>query len=413
MDSNAASACDREMLASNWDLAIWGDAGDNRFTPALHMRTALRVILLSLLALALPGVSRADELSDLNAMILRDPANVELNLRYARLAEEKGELKKALSAYERVTVNSPLNYEAQEGFRRIVRKLQPEGTRVSLELGGGWESNPARDARGGKSDWLALVRAELRDERSIGEVSWRTIGSAIGEFYRDQGNAINYASAGAVTGPIWDVTPQFSLHTAVGGGAALYGEHKLYEEAVAAFTLESGFWNGVQTGRLRVGFRGYGEFYGGSSGIYADVSERFGFIGVLEKNDIVVVMPWFRWSDIAGTPLHLPLEETQPGRYWETGLRAEYFRPLAPWILVGASMAASYRKYSEATILRSGASVLRRDATYLPGVAVIFPKLLWDNADLRVDYKYEDNRSNVPFDTYVDHQITTSAIFRF
>jgi hypothetical protein len=123
-------------------------------------------------------------------------------------------------------------------------------------------------------------------------------------------------------------------------------------------------------------------------------------------------MPWFRWSDIAGTPLHLPLEETQPGRYWETGLRAEYFRPLAPWILVGASMAASYRKYSEATILRSGASVLRRDATYLPGVAVIFPKLLWD-ADLRVDYKYEDNRSNVPFDTYVDHQITTSAIFRF
>ena len=53
------------------------------------------------------GVSRADELSDLNAMILRDPGNIELNLRYARLAEQKGELKKALSAYERVTVNSP------------------------------------------------------------------------------------------------------------------------------------------------------------------------------------------------------------------------------------------------------------------------------------------------------------------
>src|SRR5687767_10087225 len=150
------------------------------------MRTAFGIILSALLALT--GVSRADELSDLNAMILRDPGNIELNLRYARLAEEKGELKKALSAYERVTVNEPLNYEAQEGFRRIVRKLQPEGTRVSLELGGGWESNPGRDARGGKSDWLALVRAELRDERRIGELAWRTIGSAIGEFYREQGN---------------------------------------------------------------------------------------------------------------------------------------------------------------------------------------------------------------------------------
>src|SRR4051794_28358469 len=98
--------------------------------PGLHMRTALSIILLGFLALAPTGVSRADELSDLNALILRDPGNVELNLRYARLAEEKGELKKALSAYERVTVNSPLNYEAQEGFRRIVRKLQPEGTRL-------------------------------------------------------------------------------------------------------------------------------------------------------------------------------------------------------------------------------------------------------------------------------------------
>ncbi len=376
------------------------------------MRTAFGIIILSAL-LALTGVSRADELSDLNAMILRDPGNIELSLRYARLAEQKGELKKALSAYERVTVNEPLNYEAQEGFRRIVRKLQPEGTRVSLELGGGWESNPARDARGGKSDWLALVRAEIRDDRRIGEVAWRTIGSAIGEFYREQGNAINYASAGAVTGPIWDVTPQFSLHSAVGGGAALYGDHKLYEEAVAAFTLESGFWNGVQTGRLRVGFRRYDEFYGGSDGIYVDVSERFGFIGVLEKNDIAVVMPWFRWSGIAGTALHLPLEETQPGRYWETGLRVEYFRPLAPWIIVGASMSASYREFSDVTILKNGDRVLRRDRTYIPALAVIFPKLLGDTADLRVDYRYEDNRSNVPFDTYVDHQVTTSAVFRF
>jgi hypothetical protein len=384
-----------------------------RIAPARHMRTAFSIILLSLLALPLIGESRADELSDLNAMILRDPGNIELNLRYARLAEQRGELKKALSAYERVTVNSPLNYEAQEGFRRIVRKLQPDITRVSLELGGGWESNPGRDARGDKSDWLALVRAEIRDERRFGDVSWRTVGSAIGEFYRDQGNAVNYAAAGAVTGPIWDVTPQFALHTAVGGGAALYGEHKLYEEIVAAFTLESGFWNGVQTGRLRIGHRGYGEFYGGSDGIYADVSERFGFIGVLQKNDIAAVMPWFRWSDIAGTPLNLPFEETQPGRYWETGLRGEYYRPLAPWIIVGASMSASYREYSDITRLASGAPVLRRDRTYIPAVAVIFPKLLWATADLRVDYRYEDNRSNVPFDTFTNHQVTSSAIFRF
>jgi hypothetical protein len=381
--------------------------------PALNMRAAFGLILLCLLTLAPTGVSRADELSDLNAMILRDPSNIELNLRYARLAEQKGELKKALSGYERVTVNDPSNYEAQEGFRRIVRKLQPEGTRLTLELGGGWESNPARLANGGKSDWLALVRAELRDDRRFGEVSWRTIGSGIGEFYRDQGSTVNYATAGAITGPIWDVTPQFTLHAAVGGGAALYGENKLYEETVAAFTLDSGFWDGVQTGRLRFGLRRYGEFFGGSDGLYIDGSERFAFLGVLQKNDIVSVMPWFRWSDIAGTALQLPFEETQPGRYWELGLRGEYFRPVTRWMIVGASLAAGYRHYDDVTILKNGTKVLRRDWTYLPGLSVIFPKVLWDTADLRIDYRYEDNRSNVAFDTYVDHQITTSAIFRF
>jgi hypothetical protein len=378
------------------------------------MRTTFSLVLFSFLLLAPAGVSRADEMSDLNAQILRDPGNIELNLRYARLAEQKGELNKALAAYERVTVNSPLNYEAQEGFRRIVRKLQPDSTRLTLELGGGWESNPARDARKEHSDWFALARAELRDERKVNDdFSWRTIANATGEFYRTQGDRVNYATAGAFTGPVWDLTPQFALHAALGGGAALYGEHTLHNEAVAVFTLESGFWDGVQTGRLRLGFRRYGEFYGGSDGMYVDLSERFGFIGVLTKNDIVVAMPWFRWSNIEGTPLNVPLEETQPGRYWEAGLRGEYFRPIADWLILGASLSVGHRRYADTTFLNDGTPVLRRDWTYVPGVSAIFPKLLWEVADLRIDYRFEDNRSNVPFDTFVDHQITTSAVFRF
>ena len=378
------------------------------------MRITFSLVLSIFLLLAIGGVSRADELSDLNAQILRDPGNIELNLRYARLAEQRGELNKALAAYERVTVNSPLNYEAQEGFRRIVRKLQPDSTRLTLELGGGWESNPARDARKEHSDWFALARAELRDERKVNDVfSWRTIANATGEFYRTQGDRVNYATAGAITGPLWDLTPQFALHAALGGGAALYGEHTLHNEGVAVFTLESGFWDGVQTGRLRIGFRRYGEFYGGSDGIYVDLSERFGFIGVLTKNDIVVAMPWFRWSNIEGTPLNVPLEETQPGRYWEAGLRGEYFRPITDWLILGASLSVGYRRYADTTFLQDGTPALRRDWTYVPGVSAIFPKLLWEVADLRIDYRFEDNRSNIPFDTFVDHQVTTSAVFRF
>jgi hypothetical protein len=377
-----------------------------------RMRIRIAAFLLLLLLTSL-GVARADELSDLNDLILNDPQNVELNLRYARLAEQKGDLRKALAAFERVTVNSPLNKEAQEGFRRVSRKLQPDVTRVTLEFGGGWESNPSRLASGGKSDALALGRAEVKDERRIGDVPWRTVGNATGEFYRSQGSDLNYASLGMLTGPMTDLTPQFALHTGIGPGIASFGEHLLYNEAVAGFTLESGFWKGAQTGRLRLGFRRYGEFFGGSDGVYADLSERFGFVSVLEPNDIVVAMPWFRWSGIEGTPLHVPLEETQPGRYWEAGLRGEYFKPMADWLIVGGALSIGYRRYSDVTILDDGTPVIRRDWTFIPSLTAIFPKAFHQATDLRIDYKYENNRSNVNFDTYTDHQITTSVIVRF
>jgi hypothetical protein len=373
----------------------------------------LAIAALFLLLLACTGGSRADELSELNEAILNNPQSVELNLRYARLAEQRGDLRKALAAYERVTVNTPSNQEAQQGFRRISRKLQPDTTRYTVEIGGGWESNPARLANGGKADVLGLARAEVKDERRLGEVTWRTIANANGEFYRTQGGELNYAAAGALTGPMSDLTPQVALHTGLGPGIASFGGHLLYQEAVAGFTLESGFWNGIQTGRLRVGFRRYGDFFGGSEGLYADLSERFGFISVLTKNDVVVVTPWLRWSGIEGTPLNIPFEETQPGRYWEFGLRGEYFTPLAEWLMVGGSMSVGYRRYADGTILEDGTSVPRRDWTFIPGLAAIFPKLVSQAGDLRLDYKYEDNRSNVAFDTYVDHQFTSSLIFRF
>jgi hypothetical protein len=49
----------------------------------------------------------------------------------------------------------------------------------------------------------------------------------------------------------------------------------------------------------------------------------------------------------------------------------------------------------------------------VPGASLIFPNVFGKPVDLRVDYKFEDNRSNVGFDQYIDHQITTSVAFRF
>jgi hypothetical protein len=368
------------------------------------------------LCLLLPimiGGTQADELSELNDAILNDPQNVDLNLRYARLAEQKGDLRKALAAYERVTVNRPDNPEAQEGFRRVSRKLQPDTTRFTLEVGGGWESNPQRLAEGGESDWLLLLRGEIKDERRLGDAPWRTVATFNGDFYIDQGSEANYAGFGLITGPVTDLTPHIALHTGLGGGSAAFGEHTLYHEGAVNFTLESSFWQGLQTGRLRIGYRSYDEFYGGSDGLYGELSERLGFVSVMTTNDVAVIMPWFRWSGIEGTPLRVPFEETQPGRYWELGLRGEYYRPVTAWITLGGSLSIGYRSYADVTILEDGSTEKRRDWTLIPGLTAIFPRIFEQNADLRLEYRYEDNRSNVEFDTYTDHLFTSSVIFRF
>lgn len=381
----------------------------------------MRVIAVVLMLLAVAGTSRADdantelsrELAELNELILKDPQNIELNLRYARLAEQQGDLRKALSAYERVTVNNPSNQEGQQGYRRVSRKLQPATTNVTVEVGGGWESNPTRDAVVHKPDWLALARVEIKDERSFGDVHWRTLGTGLGEFYKLQGGDLNYTYAGGLTGPMADLTSQAALHTALGGGAASFAQRLLYHEGLLGFTLETALWGGSQNTKLRVGYRRYADFYGGSEGFYADLSARLGFTDVFQKKDLIVVTPSSRWSGISGIALNIPMEETQPGHYWEWGLRAEYFLPLVDWLTLGTSMSVSHRRYIDVTFLDTGEPILRRDWLFIPGASLIFPKVFGKDLDLRLDYKYEENRSNVDFDRYIDHQITTSAVFRF
>jgi hypothetical protein len=381
-------------------------------------RAGTRFVTIVLTLLLVGGTGRADEvidteLTNLNQQILRDPQNIELNLRYAKLAEQKGDLRKALSAYERVTVNSPSNQEAQDGFRRVTRKLQPDTTTLVAELGAGWESNPARECCARTPDALALARVEVKDERSFGEVHWRTIGNAQGEFYRALGNDLNYGFAGVLTGPMSDLTSQIALHTGLGVSVASFSQHKLYDEAIGGLTLETGFWKGAQSTRLRVGYRRYGEFFGGSEGFYADLSSRLGFLDVLQPKDAFVVTPSFRWSGISGIALNVPMEETQPGHYRELGLRGEYYMPVTDWLTFGTTMSVSYRNYIDITILETGEPVLRRDWLISPGASLIFPNIFKKSIDWRLDYKYEDNRSNVAFDGYRDHQITTSTVFRF
>jgi hypothetical protein len=362
----------------------------------------------------LASTANADELKRLYGQILRDPTNSELNFRYAKLAEERGELRKALSAYERVLLNDPNNPDVRRALQRVRRKLQPDTTQVVAELGAGYESNPRRLPTGKNGDGLGLARVTVRDERGVGDASrWRTIIQLLGDIYFDSGD-LSYGYAGGYTGPVIDITPTIAMHAALGGGAAYFDHRHFFNEGTANLTFESYLEGAFYMVRARGGYRDYTQFFPSSNGFYADVTGKFSFPNVLGPSDVFIVSPWYRWSDIGGTGFSLltPSEQVQPGRYSEFGGRLEYYRRIVEWLTVGGSISVSKRDYVRTFDVDLFDFVNRRDLTITPGATIVIHHVLGYQTDMRIDYRYERNNSNQTVRDYDNHIATLMFVSR-
>src|SRR5690606_30497302 len=108
------------------------------------------LVIAALFAVSVSGHAAPNELARLNAQIINDPRNVELNLRYARAAEAEGDLGKALAAYERVLSYEPGNAEARKGADRVGARMLPNTLQIFTEAGAGYESNPQNFTNGGR-----------------------------------------------------------------------------------------------------------------------------------------------------------------------------------------------------------------------------------------------------------------------
>jgi len=138
------------------------EAGHHR-----HLRSSL--LALGLIALAALPVRAQDdgELRRVFEQILQDPGNPGLNLRYAPLAIDRGELRKALAAYERILAQDPDNEEAKAGIRRIQRQLEPTLTRATLLLSRRGDGNQGgQSARTAASRDLDYVRKMFYSPRA-------------------------------------------------------------------------------------------------------------------------------------------------------------------------------------------------------------------------------------------------------
>ncbi|HVY20637.1 MAG TPA: hypothetical protein VHA70_11260 [Bauldia sp.] len=363
---------------------------------------ALTLTAATALALATPA-AMADELDAVYAQVLANPTSTELNLRYAQLAEQHGEFRWALAAYERVLTNDPKNAVARDGLQRVRRIIQPGDTKKTIEIGTTWQSNVLRETMP-TGDVLGYGSFRLRDERPMGKTRWRTNLAVYGEAYAHE-SEMNYASLSGDIGPIVDIPgTNMSVRPGIGGGTAWFDGRNYYWD-VNATALFEGYLNGAyQWVRFRGGYRDYDPSFSSSAGSYFDITSHFAIQDVLNEHDSVSVAPWFRWSNIGANDGSFT--DFATGLYTEGGATFEYARRFTDALSASVNFRIANRVYSD---LGTGS---RNDWSYAPGASVVFNDLLGPHADVRLDYKYEWNVSNMADHTWQNQSATLAVVWR-
>lgn len=364
-----------------------------------------------MLVVAGSGTLRADELDALYQRILREPANTELNLRFAQLAAEQGKPRWALMAYERVLMNDPENFQAKLGLMRIKAEMAPNTTVVSVELGSAYESNPMYYLPGGQSTFLGTGLITLQDERNIAGTRWRSSGAMFGQVNTRYGQ-LNYGYAGGETGPVFYWLPGWSISPALGAAVGYFDDRFYYGEGSASLTFESAKDNVFRALRVRAAYRAYDNYFPSQEGWYYEARGRIAVQNMLGERTTVAFAPWFVWSDISGIVTNALVQEIQPGAYSEVGGKIEVYKNLTDWLLVGASFSASWRDYRNDFVVNIPGEK-RHDTLLLPGATLLWKGFFWQQADLRLDYRYLRNNSNDPTKEFTDQLVSATAVMRF
>ncbi|WEK52494.1 MAG: porin family protein [Candidatus Kaistia colombiensis] len=344
--------------------------------------------------------------------VLADPTDAAANMEYARLAEAVGQPRKALATYERVLLNDPDNAEALAALVRIRRQLQPDTTLVTLETGLGYESNPLQRHSDLEGSLKAYAAGRIEDERRIGDTRWRTLLLGNAEYFGDV-SALNFGYLGGVTGPILPAGSKVTVNPFVGGGISSLDNAYYYSEAIAGLQFEGYLQGAYQLARLRGGYRSFGDQSFSTDGFYADFVWRWALPQVVNQDDVLVITPHARWSDIGGVDISNNVfgpNDIKPGDYVSWGARFEYFNQVADWLTLGGGVDVTQTLYSRLYTPDGGK---RDDVLIEPLLSAVFNRAFGMQSDLAFDYRFQWNQSNDEERDFGNHILTARVVTRF
>ncbi len=377
------------------------------------------LLAVSMIALSTGAANaqQGNDLEDLNQRILDNPEDVDLNLRYARAAEEAGVLRAALAAYERILINDPRNSEARRGYERVRRAIEPGYTVTRVELGARWDSNvlnanedPFILFTDDREATTYFVHAMVANEHEFLGRRWRSaLNVNIDE--TPEIDEVDYAYLGVQTGPIFYAAPHIAVLPQFGAGVSLLGGDLYFSEVHANVTLEGRLQGASYWARARVGYREYdpdsNSFFSTvtEDGPYAELRGGLTKPRLFTERDALTVAPFVRWSDIEGSVFSFWLfDEVSPGSYLEYGTEITYSYQITDHIQASAGALVRERDFTDS---------IREDTYISPQASMTFQGLLPCSCDVKVQYRYRDNDTNDYQSDYNADQVSLSLLARF
>lgn len=376
-------------------------------------------VVLLCVALLASSPGHAQTLEALYARLFATPDDLALNMAYGLAAEQAGESRQAYAAYARAVRTAPGDAVASAAYQRLKASLQPRSTTVVAYVGESYATNPRLlpssergRPRGLIDDGTADGGVRIADERSVGNIRWRTTAEG---FFQAQHEAhdVNVGYVTAASGPVFELRDKVWLHLAPVVSSAWVGGDHVFTDIAGRAVLSMLAGGLIQSVHAQVNWRDVNEFFrGASDGLFIDVHGRFMMKPGLLRGDMLHVIPQFAASKPTGNgPGVVFNRPIFVADYLEAGNRIGYYFPvLGARAVVGAGFSYYHRWYEQNVALRTDK---RRDDYIEPTAHLIFPSLLAPQVDLRFDYRYEHNFSNEPLERFENHVVGGRIVGRF
>lgn len=344
--------------------------------------------------------------------ILRDPSNPGLNTRYARLAIDRGEYRKALAAYERILARDPGNAEAKAAIAELLRQSEPSYTNITLVVGALWESNARHELRQNRrtDDGSFLGRATISDERRLAGLRWRSEGD-ISILHNLTFHDIDLGTVGGRTGPVVAITDGLRVNPFVGIAYTVLRRRTYNTEPTAGVVIESDDTGPLKSVTARWGYNFVGRAFSERDGTFVEVYPNFEFRNVLLDQSLAAFTPYWRYSGVfrSGAASEDQRNQPFPARQHQLGARADYYALATDWLTIGVNFTYEYRHFFERI---PGETKGRRDHVYAPGMQFIFGSFAQNRLDVIASYLFEYRHSNDGTQLYQNHTAAIRLLWR-